>query len=129
MTLFDESVIEAARTEREAELTTYGRASGRPSRKTLWFYTDGEKIYIRSGGGMSRDWPRNLRASGRGILHAGRLDVSVRAQHIADIEEARRVGRIARAKYGEQVRVTSGDEQPTPGELASFELIPESGER
>ena len=129
MTLFDAAVIEAARSEREDELTTHGRVSGSPSRKTLWFYTDGEKIYIRSGGGMSRDWPRNLQATGRGILHAAGMDVPVRARHIANIEDARRVGRIARAKYGKQVRVTAGDEEPTPGELATFELIPESGER
>jgi hypothetical protein len=126
--LFDPAMIEAARTEREAELTTYGRTTGRPTRKTLWFYTDGEMIYVRSGGGMGRDWPRNLAVTGRGVLHVAGMDVPVRARHVANIEDARGIGRIAQAKYGPQVRVTSGDEEPTPGETASFALLPESGE-
>jgi hypothetical protein len=124
---FSPELIEAARTEREAELTTYGRRTGRPSRRTLWFTTDGERIYVRSGGGMGRDWPRNLATVGRGVLHVAGRDVPVRSRQIADVDDARRVGRIIQAKYGPQVRVTSGDEEPTPGETASFELLPEGG--
>src|SRR3712207_9133047 len=96
---FDAGVIQAARTEREAELTTYGRHSGNPSRVILWFYADdaGERIYVRSGGGLGRDWPRNLLANDRAILHAAGRDVAVRARHVTDLAEARRIGEIGRA--------------------------------
>jgi hypothetical protein len=49
---------------REVDLTTFGRATGRPSRSTVWITTDGlGRIHIRSGQGLTRDWPRNELAS------------------------------------------------------------------
>lgn len=121
---FPPEVIEAVRREREVELTTFGRRTGAPSRKTLWACTDGEKVYLRSGGGLRRDWPRNALARGVGILHVGGMDVVVRMRHVTDLGAARAVGELARAKYGAQIQVTRGDEMPTPGETATFELTP-----
>ena len=69
MAQFDQTVLDAAARQREVELTTWGRVSGRPARVTIWIWGDGHHLYIRSGGGMSRDWPRNLLARGQGILH------------------------------------------------------------
>jgi hypothetical protein len=123
-TRFDPAVMDAVGREREVELTTWGRISGKPSKKILWAYTDGEKIFIRSGGGLGRDWPRNALARGAGILHVGGLDVPVRLRHVTDIAAARAAGKLARAKYGAQIQVTQGDEEPTLGESATFELTP-----
>ena len=64
MSYFSASVIEAAASEREVELTTYGRRTGRAHRTTLWISSDGRRVFVRSGGGLGRDWPRNLLAQG-----------------------------------------------------------------
>jgi hypothetical protein len=122
---FAPEVVEAVQREREVELTTFGRRSGNPSTKILWAYTDGARVYLRSGGGLGRDWPQNALANGRGILHVAGMDVPVRLRHVSDLTRARATGELARAKYGPQIQVTHGDEAPTPGETATFELTPE----
>ena len=119
---FGPAVIDAVGREREVELTTRGRTTGNASKKILWAYTDGEKVYIRSGGGLGRDWPRNALARGEGILHVAGMDVPVR--NVTDLAQARATGELARAKYGPQIQVTQGDEAPTPGETATFVLTP-----
>ncbi len=122
--MFDASTISAIQTEREVELTTFGRKTGSPSRRIIWIYGDSSRIFIRSGGGLGRDWPQNLLANGRAILHVGGTDVPVMAVHVTDIAESRRAGELGRAKYAGNFVVTSEDEQPTPGEQATFELLP-----
>jgi hypothetical protein len=125
MASFDPAVTAAVQAEREVELTTYGRITGAPSRRVLWAYGDDERVFVRSGGGLGRDWPRNLLANGRGILHVAGMDVPVRAVHLTDIEAARRAGHLGRAKYGENFRVTTGADDPAPGEQATFQLVPD----
>lgn len=124
MPTHDPAVLEAVATEKEIELTTYGRKSNEPSRRILWAYTDGERVFIRSGGGLGRDWPQNFLANGRGILHVAGHDVPITARHVTDVDEARATGHLARAKYGDMIQITTGDETPTPGEQATFELLP-----
>src|SRR2546421_1793653 len=70
----------AAAEAREVDLTTFGRATGRPSRRTIWITTDAlGRVHIRSGQGLSRDWPRNLLANPRAVLHInGRTSLSGR---------------------------------------------------
>ena len=121
---FDPAVIDVVGREREVELTTWGRTTGNASKKILWAYTDGEKVYIRSGGGLGRDWTRNALARGEGILHVAGMDVPVRMLHVTDLAKARATGEPARAKYGPRIQVTQGDEAPTPGETATFVLTP-----
>lgn len=120
---FDAAVTNAVQTEREVGLTTYGRRTGKPSRRILWAYGDDERIFIRSGQGLGRDWPRNLLANGRGVLHVGGMDVPVRAVHLADIGAARQAGNLGRAKYGETFSTSADGEEPTLGEQATFELL------
>ena len=55
---------EAASHQREVSLTTIGRRTGKPHQVTIWIATDGERLFIRSGQGMKRDWPKNLLARG-----------------------------------------------------------------
>lgn len=123
MAVFDPAVTRAVQTEREIELTTYGRKTGNPSRRILWAYGDDERVFIRSGQGLGRDWPQNLLANGRGILHVGGHDVPVRAVHLTDVGEARRAGALGRAKYGETFSTSAEGEQPVLGEQATFELL------
>jgi hypothetical protein len=121
---FDDVVIELAGRLREVELTTFGRRTGREHRKVIWASTDGRRIFIRSGQGLTRDWPKNLLAGGTGVLHLDGHDVPVRARLIEDPAEAREVSQHHRAKYGDFVKPSAGEEPLTLGEQASFELIP-----
>jgi uncharacterized protein DUF2255 len=121
---FDEPVLDRVAKQREVELTTFGRLSGREHRRVLWASTDGRRVFVRSGQGLTRDWPKNLIAAGTGILHLEGHDVRVRGRLLEEPEEARAVSRLHRAKYGDYVKPSSSDEPLTPGEQASFELVP-----
>jgi deazaflavin-dependent oxidoreductase (nitroreductase family) len=124
---FSQEVLEAAAREREVELITYGRKTGRPHRTTIWVWGDGRRLFIRSGGGMGRDWPQNLLAHGRAVLRLGDLEVPVVPRHVSDPAEARSLHPLVVRKYGSAARPRIGDGAPTPGELATFELLPAPG--
>lgn len=126
---FSREVLDTAAQQREVELTTTDRRTGRDTRSIIWVSTDGERLYVRSGGGLGRHWPQNLLASGKGILHLQGHDVPIGARLILDPSEARRVSDLVRRKYGPQVAVSAVDEPLTPGETASFELAHEAEER
>jgi hypothetical protein len=121
---FDHSILDRAMHEREVDLTVWGRRSGRPIRVTLWIWGDGKKLYIRAGDGFAQDWPRNLMASGRGILHLAGEDIPIRPRLVDDPAEARQGKPLIERKYGEIVRGSKDGELLTPGEQATFELLP-----
>jgi deazaflavin-dependent oxidoreductase (nitroreductase family) len=124
--VFDPAIYEAATRDKEVELTTYGRKTGKPSRRIIWISALDGRLYIRSGLGMTRDWPKNLQANGRAILHIDGWDIPVRARHVTDPAEARSVHAPVKAKYNAQRPSSSGDEPLTPAEQAVFELLPAS---
>jgi hypothetical protein len=128
MAEFDQAILDAAAQQREVELTTWGRTSGRPSRVTIWIWGDGQHLYIRSGAGMSRDWPQNLLAKGRGILHLAGQDLPVRARQVSDAAEARKGAEWIAHKYGASLQASADGEPLTPAEQATFELTPETTE-
>jgi Uncharacterized protein conserved in bacteria (DUF2255) len=121
---FPPAVLHAASTDREIGLTTFGRRSGRPHRVTIWVSTDGRRLFVRSGGGLNRDWPRNLQARGQGILHLGGLDVPVEARRVGDAAVARSVTDLVAAKYHAAVRRSPEDGSLSLAEQATFELLP-----
>jgi hypothetical protein len=123
---FDQALLDAAAQQREVELTTWGRRSGRPARVTIWIWGDGRRLYIRSGGGMGRDWPQNLLAKGHGILYVAGQDIPVRARHVTDPAEARKGAEWIHHKYGASLQASAEGEPLTPAEQATFELTPES---
>ena len=125
MSAFDPAVLDAVAREREVELTTWGRKSGNPSRVILWIFRDGDRVFIRSGGGLGRDWPQNLMASGKAVLHVGSHDVAITAQHVDDPGLARHVSSLAIEKYRSNVQRSADDQPLTPGEAATFELFPD----
>lgn len=121
---FPPEVIEAAKREREVTLTTYGRKTGKPHDVTIWLATDGTRLYIRSGQGLSRQWPQNLIARDEGLLRLGKVTVKVRPRLVSDPAEARASSELYRQKYGPFVRASKRDQPLTPGEQATFELLP-----
>jgi len=119
-----DDVLKAAAGEREVTLTTVGRKSGKEHRVTIWIATDGQRLFIRSGEGLKRHWPQNLLARGEGELHLGKLRVKVKPRLVTDPAEARAVSALYKKKYGPFVRVSKPNQPLTPGEQATFELIP-----
>jgi deazaflavin-dependent oxidoreductase (nitroreductase family) len=123
MASFSAEVLDAAGREREVSLTTHGRKTGNPHRTVLWVWGDGRRLFVRSGGGPGRDWPRNLLARADAVLHLGGQDVPVLARHL-DTGEARSVTPLVARKYGPGVRLPADGTPPTPAEHATFELTP-----
>jgi deazaflavin-dependent oxidoreductase (nitroreductase family) len=123
---FSADVLEAAKREHEVKLTTFGRKSGKPHEVTIWITTDGRHLYIRSGQGLRRNWPQNLVARGEGLLHLGKTETKVAPRHVTDPAEARTVSALYRRKYGPFVKASRPNQPLTPGEQATFELLPAS---
>lgn len=123
MAKFDTSVLEAAEKEREIELTTFGRITTKPSNVVIWITPLDGKLYIRSGGGMGRDWTKNLAAHGKGVLNMAGMGVPVVARHVTDLKEAKAVTAACAKKYRTNV-ATAPDDTPTPAETATFEVMP-----
>ncbi|MCC6626925.1 MAG: nitroreductase family deazaflavin-dependent oxidoreductase [Chloroflexi bacterium] len=120
---FERHIIALCEREREVELTTSGRVTGRPTRVTIWITAADGHLYIRSGRGMTtRDWPRNLRARAEAILHVAGQDVPVRARILSPVA-ARAVSDLVTAKYG-VTRAEAPPGEPTLAETATFELSP-----
>ncbi len=126
MAAWDQETIDLAMREREVDLTTYGRKTGQPRRVTIWIWGDGRRLLIRSGGGLGRDWPQNLLARNQGILHLAGRDIPVRARHVTDPAEMRAGTGMVVAKYGQTSSMPGPDGELTPGERATFELMPDS---
>jgi deazaflavin-dependent oxidoreductase (nitroreductase family) len=122
--VFEESILRLAAEEKEVEFTTFGRKTGKPSRKIIWITNRDGRLYIRSGLGLTRDWPQNLLANGRGILHIAGRDVPVTARHVTEPIEARAMHAPVKQKYNAERSSSTGDEPLTPSEQAVFELLP-----
>ena len=115
----------AAGMAREIDLTTYGRKTGRPSRRTMWVTTDRHgRVHIRSGHGLARDWPRNLLANAHAIVHMHGQDVAVRARRVVDRHELRASHDALEQKYGWVLPSSRPGETLTLPERATFELVP-----
>jgi len=123
--VIDPEVYETAAREKEVEITTFGRKTSKPSRRIIWITALNGKLYVRSGLGMTRDWPKNLEANGRAVLHMGGKDLPMRARHVTDPEEARAMHEPVKAKYNAERPQSTGTEPLQPSEQAVFELTPE----
>src|SRR5712691_1170969 len=124
MNEFNADVLQSAAREREVQLTTFGRKTGKPRRVTIWIGTDGKRMYIRSGEGMRRHWPQNLLAKGEGVVRLGKNEVKVKPRLVTDPSEARAVSGLYRGKYGPFVRPSQPGQPLTLGEQTTFELLP-----
>jgi len=121
---FPKDVLDAVAKEKEVRLTTYGRKTGKESSVTIWVVTDGNKVYIRSGQGLKRHWPKNLLKRPEGALRLDGKVVKFKSRHITDPAEARRSSTLYGPKYGSFVKPSEEGDALTPGEQAAFELNP-----
>lgn len=123
---FSADLLEGAKREREVKLTTLGRKSGKPHQVTIWITSDGKHLYVRSGQGLRRNWPQNLVARGEGVLQIGRTEAKVKPRLLTDPVEARMASGLYQRKYGPFVKASRPNQPLTPGEQATFELLPGS---
>lgn len=76
-------------------LQTIGRSSGRPRTIEIWFATDGERIFLLSGGRDRAHWVRNLQANPAVRVRIGGRTIPARAAAIEgssrDLEARRRL--------------------------------------
>jgi hypothetical protein len=87
----EESVRRALAEDRLIDITTTGRASGRPRRIETWFYRSGGRVFLTGLPGR-RDWYANLIAHPAFVFHLKEslvADLPARATPIVD-EGARR---------------------------------------
>ncbi len=126
MSGFSSEILDAAEREREIEFETFGRVTGTPARVIIWITRAGDQLFIRSGGGLTRDWPQNFKHHGHGVLRLAGEAIPVTARHVEDVAEAKRVTRAVQAKYasGADGHDSPADAPPVPAELATFELLP-----
>jgi hypothetical protein len=124
MKQFPQDVLDAIAREKEVRLTTYGRKTGKESSVTIWIVTDGKKVYIRSGQGLKRHWPKNLLERPEGTVQLDGKAVRFKSRHIIDPAEARHSSRLYGPKYGDFVKPSNESDPLTPGEQAAFELLP-----
>lgn len=122
---FDQDLLQKAEQEKEIEITTFGRTSGKASKRIIWITRIDDRLYVRSGLGMTRDWPKNLEANGRAVLHIAGRDVPVKARHVTDPAEARAIHAPVKQKYDAERPASTGDQPLTPSEEAVFELQPD----
>ena len=124
MSEFPSDVLDAVSNEKEVVLTTFGRKTGEESSVTIWIVTDGKKVYIRSGQGMKRHWPKNLPERPEGTLQVDGKTVQFKSRYVTDPAEARYSSKLYRPKYGDFVKPSNEGDTLTPGEQAAFELLP-----
>jgi deazaflavin-dependent oxidoreductase (nitroreductase family) len=124
MKQFPKDVLDLVANEKEVRLTTHGRKTGKESSVTIWVVTDGDKVYIRSGQGLKRHWPKNLLARPEGTLQLDGKVVQFKSRHITDPTEARQSSKLYGPKYGPTVKPSNESDPLTPGEQAAFELTP-----
>lgn len=109
---------------REVDLTTYGRKTGHLSRRTIWITTDFDgRVHFCSGQGLARDWPRNLLANPRAVVHVHGGDLDVRARHVTDRRDLRASHDALRQKYKWELPSSRAGEALTLPEQATFELV------
>ena len=89
----DERITRALAEGLTCDITTIGRASGRPRRIEIWYFLIDQRVYITGTPG-TRDWYANLLAEPRFTFHVKegvRADLPARAIPLVDPNERRSI--------------------------------------
>ena len=84
----------------EIELTTTGRATGKPVSCPVWFVRRGEKLYLVPGDGTDSQWYKNLLKTPAVRLAARGAQYSAIGTPVTDASMFARVLEYFRDKYG-----------------------------
>jgi deazaflavin-dependent oxidoreductase (nitroreductase family) len=92
-------VLVANADRRVCHLQTTGRVSGQPRTIEIWFATDGERVYLLSGGRDRAHWVRNLLADPRVRVRIGGQTLAGTARVIEGDEREQVARELLAAKY------------------------------
>ena len=81
------------------ELTTVGRASGKPHTRPIWFVVSEGRILVQAGKSGKTDWYRNLRKNPAVVVHQDGYTLRSRAAVVNDAAQIERIHRLFLAKY------------------------------
>ena len=79
-------------------LSTIGRKTGKRHTVTVWFFVDGETVYLVTSN-MKRDWPRNVMKNGHVELNVADEVLKGRAKRITDAKRLAHVKTLLAKKY------------------------------
>ena len=80
-------------------LETIGRVSGLPRETEIWWALDGDRIFILSGGGLAKDWTRNMLKTPRVRVRVRDAGVTGTASGVDYPAVERRAREVVAAKY------------------------------
>ena len=80
-------------------VTTTGRVTGKPHEIEIWFGTEGNTIYLLSGGGEKSDWVKNMRAKPQVEVRIAKHNFTGQVRFVAKAEEESQARRMLAAKY------------------------------
>lgn len=80
-------------------LETTGRVSGEPRETEIWFGYENGTIYILSGGGLGKDWVRNMLKTPKVRFRVGEAWVSGTGRVVDDPALEARMRRVVGGKY------------------------------
>jgi deazaflavin-dependent oxidoreductase (nitroreductase family) len=92
-------VLDAHRADAVCYLQTIGRTSGQRRTIEIWFSTDGERLFLLSGGRDRAHWVRNLRANPRVRVRVGGRSLNGTARIIEGQERDQAAREMLAAKY------------------------------
>ena len=92
-------VLDTHRADAVCYLQTVGRTSGQPRTIEIWFATDGERLFLLSGGRDRAHWVRNLRANPRVRIRLGGRSLDGTARIIEGQERDQAAREMLAAKY------------------------------
>ena len=92
-------VLDTHRADAVCYLQTVGRTSGQPRTIEIWFATDGERLFLLSGGRDRAHWVRNLRANPRVRIRLGGRSLGGTARIIEGQERDQAAREMLAAKY------------------------------
>lgn len=91
--------LDAVADEGVCYLQTTGRVTGRPRTIEIWFATDGERLFLLSGGRDAAHWVRNLAREPRVRVRVRGRTVDGTARVIEGEPHERRARELLAAKY------------------------------
>ncbi len=80
-------------------LETIGRVSGNPREIEIWFAYENGMIYLMSGGGLGKDWTRNIQKTPQVRFRVGDVWVGGTARVVDDPVLEARIRRVVGGKY------------------------------